>query len=158
MPVQLFCERSKSLAGKMKLKTRETAADMAKRAPEVGHLIVRIVENDSRGIEFLHKASTTFKAQPFSLCPRRYPCKSKVGDKVIVVVESADVAMATRKEHFNNSLPVAPERNILKELPCLVTGNGMTCPSHVARTICRNIKPNSRVNRVPKPKIGDVHA
>ena len=81
----------------MKLKMRETAADTAKRAPEVGHFIVRVVENYSRGIEFLCKTSAALKAQPFSLCPRRYPCKSKVGDKVIVVVESADVAMATRK-------------------------------------------------------------
>ena len=37
----------------MKLNIWETAADTAKRAPEVGHLIVRVVENDSRGIKFL---------------------------------------------------------------------------------------------------------
>ena len=29
--------------------------------------------------------------------------------------------------------------------------------SHVARTICRNIKANSRVYRVPQPEIGDGH-
>ena len=131
----------------MKLKMRETAADTAKRAPEVGHLIVRVVENDSRSIEFLCKTSATFKTQPFSPCSRGYPCKRKVGDKVIVIVESADIAMTAREEHFDDQLPVAFERNILEELARLVAGNGVTCPSHVAWTICRNIKSNSRVNR-----------
>ena len=106
----------------------------------------------------MRKTNATFEAQPLSLCPSCDPCKSKVGDKVIVVVESADVAMATRKEHFNNSLSVAFKRNILKELPSLVAGNGVTCPFHVAWTICRNIKSNSRVNRVPKPEICNGNA
>ena len=142
----------------MKFKTRETTVYATKHAPKIGGFAVGVVENYSRGIEFLCKTSAALKAQPFSLCPRRYPCKSKVGDKVIVVVESADIAMTAREEHFDDQLPVAFERNILEELARLVAGNSVSCPSHVARTICRNIKSNSRVNRVPKTKIGGVHA
>ena len=62
------------------------AANAAERAPEVGRFAVGVVENYSRGIEFLCKTSAALEEQPFTLCPRRYPCKRKVGDKVIVVV------------------------------------------------------------------------
>ena len=117
-----------------------------------------VVENDSRGVEFLREVDAVSETQPLSLCPCRYPRESKVGDKMVVIVESTDVAMAARKEHFNNSPPVALERNMLKELPRLVAGYCMTRPSHVTRTIRRDIKPYRRINCIPKSEIGDIHA
>ena len=117
-----------------------------------------IVENYGRGVELLREASGAPETQSLSLRTSRDPCESEIGDKVIVVVESADVAVAAREKHFDNLDFVALERNILKELPRLVAGNGVTRPSHIARQIRRDIKSYRRVNRVPKSEIGDGHA
>ena len=106
----------------------------------------------------MRKPGGAFEAQSLSLCTSRDPCKCKVGDKVIVVVKSTDVAVAAREKHFDNLGFVALERNILKELPRLVAGNGVTRPSHVARQFRRDIESNRRVNRVPKSEIGDGNA
>ena len=117
-----------------------------------------IVENYGCGIELLRETSGAFETQSFSLCTSRDPCESEIGDKMIVVVKSADVAVAAREKHFDNLSFIAFEWNILKELPRLVTRNGVTRPSHVARQIRRDIKSNRRVNRIPKSEIGDGNA
>ena len=116
---------------------------------------MRVVENDGGGIKLLRKANGTSKTQTLSFCPCGDPRKRKVGDKMVVVVETAHIAVAAREKHFNDLSLAAFERNILKELPRLVARHGMTRPSHVARTIHRDIKPNCRIDRVPKPEIGD---
>jgi len=116
------------------------------------------VENDCRGIKPLQKTNATFKAQPISLRPCRDPCESEVGNEVVVVVESADIAMAAREEHFDDLAFVSIERDILKELPRLITRNGVTCPFHILRTIRRDIEPYGRINSVPKTEIGNCHA
>ena len=79
-----------------------------------------IVENYGCGVELLREASGAFETQSLSLRTSRDPCESKVGDKVIVVVKSADVAVAAREKHFDNLGFVALERNILEELPRLI--------------------------------------
>ena len=142
----------------MKSDSREIAANAIECSPEIGGFAVGIVENYGRGVELLREASGASETQTLSLRPSRNPCESEIGDKVIVVVESADVAVAAREKHFDNLGFVALERNILKELPRLVAGNGVTRPSHVARQFRRNIKSNRRVNRIPKSKIGDCNA
>ena len=117
-----------------------------------------VVENDGCGVELLREAGGAPETQSLSLRPCRDPCESKVGDKVIVVVKSADIAMAAGEEHFNNLPFVAFERDILKELPRLVTRNGMPRLLDVARTICRDIQPDGSVNCVPQSKIGNLDA
>ena len=139
----------------MKSDSREIAANAIERSPEIGGFAVGIVENYGCGIELLRETSGAFETQSFSLRTSRDPCESKVGDKVIVVVKSADVAVAAREKHFDNLGFVALERNILKELPRLVAGNGVTRPSYIARQFRRDIKSKRSVNRVPKSEIGN---
>ena len=117
-----------------------------------------VVENDGCGVELLQEAGGAPETQSLSLRPRRYPRESKVGDKVIVVVKSADIAMAAGEKHFNNLPFVAFERDILKELPRLVTRNGMPRLLDIARTICRDIQPDGSVNCVPQSKIVNLDA
>ena len=117
-----------------------------------------VVENDGCGVELLRKPGGAFEPQSLSLCTSRDLCESRVGDKVIVVVKSADVAMAAGEEHFNNLPFVTFERDILKELPRLVTRNGMPRLLDIARTICRDIQPDGSVNCVPQSKIVNLDA
>ena len=148
----------KSFTREVQSNAREIAANAVECAPEIGGEGMGVMQDDRRDVEPLREVSTATKtnARPFRPC--RDPCESKVGDKVIVVVKSADIAMAAGEEHFNNLPFVAFERDILKELPRLVTRNGMPRLLDVARTICRDIKPDSRVNCVPQPKIGNLDA
>ena len=117
-----------------------------------------VMQDDRRDVEPLREVSTATKtnARPFRPC--RDPCESKVGDKVIVVVKSADVAMAAGEKHFDNLPFAAFERDILKELPRLVTRNGMPRLLDIARTICRDIQPDGSVNCVPQSKIVNLDA
>ena len=133
----------------MESKARKNAANAAEGSPEIGCLIVRVVENDRRGIEPLRKTNAAFETQTFTLRPCCHPRKRQVGDKVVVVVESADVAMTAREERFDDLAFGALERDMLKELPSFVARNGVTRPFHVARTIHRDIESNSCVNCVP---------
>ena len=106
----------------------------------------------------MRKTSAAFEAQTLSLSARRNPRKSYVGNEVVVVVETADIAVAAREKHFDDLAFVALERDILEELSRLVARNGMTRPSNVARAIRRDIKPDSRVNSVPETEVGNGHA
>ena len=117
-----------------------------------------VVQNYGCGVELLRETSGASETQSLSLCPSRDPCKCKVGDKMIVVVKSADIAMAAGEKHFGNLPFAALERDILKELPRLVAGNGVTRPSYIARQFRRDIKSKRSVNRVPKSEIGDGNA
>ena len=119
---------------------------------------MRVVKYNRPRIKPLPYVRTTNQQESLALRPSRHPRKRKVGDKVIVVVESTDIAVAARKEHFDDLTFVAFERSILKELARLVARNGMARPSHVVRTIRRGIEPNSRVNRIPKSEIGNGNA
>ena len=139
----------------MKSDSREIAANAVECSPEIGGFAVGVMQNYGCGVELLRETSGASETQSLSLCPSRDPCKCKVGNKVIVVVESADVAVAAREKHFDNLTFVALERDILNELPRLVARNGVTRPSHIARQFRRDIKSNRRVNRVPKSKIGN---
>ena len=105
----------------MEAKTGKLALDTVERAPKVGAFSVGVVENDSRRVELLRETDTAFEAQPFAFRPCGDPRERKVGDKMVVVVESADVAVAAWKEHFYDVALVTLERYILKELPRLVT-------------------------------------
>jgi len=133
----------------MKAKAGKIAANAAKRAPEIGSEGMRVVKYNRPRIKPLPYVRTSNQQESLALRPSRHPRKCKVGDKVIVVVESADVTVTAREKHFDDLLPVAFERNVLKELSRLVARNGMARPSHVVRTIRRDIEPNRRVNRVP---------
>ena len=79
-----------------------------------------VVQNDGGGVQLLRKADGASETQPLSLCPCGNPRERKVGDKMVVVVESTDVAVATWKQQFNDLALVALERNILEELPRLI--------------------------------------
>jgi len=146
-----------SLAGEVNSKARENAANTVECAPKIGRFAMRVVQNDGRGIELLRESDAALEAQPFALRARRNPREREVGYEMVVVVQPADIAMATRKEHFDHLAFVAFERNVLEELACLVARDSMSRPSHIARTICRNIKSNGRINRVPESKIDDIH-
>ena len=150
-----ICRALESFASEVKSDSREIAANAVERSPEIGGFAVGIVENYGCGVELLRETSGASETQSLSLCPSRDPCKCKVGNKVIVVVESADVAVAAGEEHFDNLGFVSFERNILKELPRLVAGNGVTRPSYIARQFRRDIKSKRSVNRVPKSEIGN---
>ena len=97
----------KSFASEVKSDSGEIAANAVERSPEIGGFAVGVVENYGCGVELLREASGAFETQSLSLCTSRDPCKCKVGDKVIVVVESADVAVAAREEHFDDFAFVA---------------------------------------------------
>ena len=150
-----YPRKLKSFASEVKSDSREIAANAIERSPEIGGFAVGIVENYGCGVELLREASGASETQTLSLRPSRNPCESEIGDKVIVVVESADVAVAAREKHFDNLAFIASERNILKELPRLVAGNGVTRPSYIARQFRRDIKSKRSVNRVPKSEIGN---
>ncbi len=153
-----ICRASKSFASEVKSDSGEIAANAIKRSPEIGGFAVGVVENYGCGVELLRETSGASETQTLSLRPSRDPCESKVGDKVIVVVKSADIAMAAGEKHFNNLPFVTFERDILKELPRLVTRNGMPRLLDIARTICRDIQPDGSVNCVPQSKIVNLDA
>ena len=104
----------------MEAKTGKLALDTVERAPKVGAFSVGVVENDSRRVELLRETDTAFEAQPFAFRPCGDPRERKVGNKMVVVVEPAHVAVAAREEHFHDLAPVALERHMLEELPRLV--------------------------------------
>jgi hypothetical protein len=70
----------------MKSNPGKIAADAIEGAPEVRRLVMRIVQDNRRGVESLLYVRTAFQAQTLSLCPSHDPCKCEIGDKVVVVV------------------------------------------------------------------------
>ena len=83
-----------SSAEAMKSKTGKVAANTLKCTPKVGHEGMRVVKNNRPRIKPLPYVRIPNQQKPFALRPSRHPCKRKVGDKMVVVVESADVAVA----------------------------------------------------------------
>ena len=116
---------------------------------------MRVVQNDGRGVELLRETDAALEAQPFARRARRNPRKRNVGHEMVIVIESADIAVAARKEHFNNLAFITFARNVLEKLARLVTRDSMPRPSYIARTIFRDIESNGRVNGVPETEIDD---
>ena len=83
------------------------SADAVEYTPKVGAFSVGIMENDSRRVELLRETDTAFEAQPFAFRPCGDPRERKVGDKMVVVIEPAHIAVAAREEHFHDLAPVA---------------------------------------------------
>ena len=125
----------------MEPEPRKIAADAVECAPEIGGFAVRVMQHYSGGVYLLRKANAAPEAQAFALRPCGNPLERKVGYKVVVVVEPADVTVAAWEEHFHDLTLVAIKRNVLEELSRLVTGDGMPRPSHIAWTIHRDIEP-----------------
>ena len=74
-----------------------------------------VVKNYSCGVELLRETSGTSETQPLPLCTRSDPCESKIGNKMVVVVETTDIAMAAGEEHFDDLAFVALERKVVRQ-------------------------------------------
>ena len=64
-----FPFKSKTHTCEVKSKTKKIAGNATERTPEIGHLVVRVMENCGCAIELLRKTNAAPKAQTLALRP-----------------------------------------------------------------------------------------
>ena len=118
-----------------------------------------VMQRQRRGIQRLHHPDAPLDPEALPLRPCRDPGERYIRYTVVILVESADIAMSARKDQFlNDTLLLGSKRNILEEAPRLVARYGVPRLLDVSRTCLRHVQPNRGVDRVPQPEVGDVDA
>ena len=139
----------------METDTGKVASDGAERTPKVRGERMRIVQDYGGGIQLLRQPDAFLQPEPCAFRARRDPCQREVGDKMVVGVKSAHVAMASGEHHFGDAFLLAGHRHETEEPPGLVARYGMPRMLHVRRTCLRDIQSDGRIHRVPEAEIGD---
>ena len=135
----------------MEAEAGDVAADAVERAPEIRDESMGVMEDHGGRVEPLRYVRAALQAQPALLRASRHPRKRKVGHQVVVVVQSAHIAMAAWKQYLHDTALLALERHMAEELACLVPRDGVTCLLDVGRTLLGHVQSYRGIDRVPKP-------
>ena len=125
-------------------------------APEVGDESMGIVQH-RRLLRPLPDVRALLKPEPRRLRARRHPRERDVRDDVVVVVESADVAVAPREEHLRYAAASGrvPERHVPEEPPRLVARDRVPGGEDVRGALLADVKSGGSVHRIPEPEVRD---